>query len=260
LLFQGDQKKVKQLDRLVAQKMGFTRLLPISAQTYPRKFDIQVLDTLSSLAASCHKLANDIRLLSHLKEIEEPFEEGQVGSSAMPHKRNPILSERVCALARFLLSLSENPRYTAALQWLERSLDDSANRRLVLPEAFLTADSLLNLLTAIVNDLKVFPAIIEKNLKEELPFLATEVVLMEIVRKGGDRQKAHAKLKELSFKASSQVKEGKPHQLLKTIALEFGFKEEEVNKLLQPEQLTGMAGAQVIEFLQDIEETYGRTI
>ena len=186
-LFHQDHEKVKQLDQLVAKEMGFSHSIPISGQTYTRKCDIRILSTLASFAASAHKCATDLRLLAHLKEIEEPFEQTQVGSSAMPYKRNPMRSERICGLARFLISLNENPLYTEATQWLERTLDDSANRRLYLPEAFLTADAILNLLCNVTAGITIYPKVIEKHLKEELPFLATEQILMHAVKRGKDR-------------------------------------------------------------------------
>ena len=211
-LFNQDHSKVAQLDKLVADKMGFSNLFLISGQTYTRKQDMAVLDALAGVGASSHKLCTDLRLLAHLGEIEEPFGKTQVGSSAMPYKRNPILSERICSLARFLISLSENPAYTAATQWLERSLDDSANRRICIPEAFLTCDAILMLLLEITENLQVYPKVISNHVQNELPFLATENILMAAVKKGGDRQALHEKLRQLSRGCSPKVERGRQTQ------------------------------------------------
>ncbi|MBI2811587.1 MAG: adenylosuccinate lyase [Candidatus Melainabacteria bacterium] len=204
-LFNGDHEKVKKLETLVSDEMGFTKVVPISGQTYTRKQDIRVLSVLTSFASSAHKFATDLRLLAHLKEIEEPFAEKQVGSSAMPYKRNPMRSERICGLARFLMSLNENPLYTQATQWFERSLDDSANRRLYLPQAFLTADAILNLLCNITSGLIVHPKVIARHLNEELPFLATEEILMESVKRGKDRQHVLVQIKRFLGRAIEQT-------------------------------------------------------
>ncbi len=209
-LFEGNKEKVHQLETLVSEAFGFTKIFPISGQTYTRKQDIRVLFCLSSFAASSHKCATDLRLLAHLKEIEEPFASTQVGSSAMPYKRNPMRCERICSLARFLLSLNENPLYTEATQWLERTLDDSANRRIALPEAFLTADALLNLLCSVTKDLVVYPKMIHKHLAEELPFLATELILMAAVQKGKDRQHIHERLRLHSHARATPSKKKAP--------------------------------------------------
>ena len=254
LLFKQDGAKVKKLDELVAKEMGFPKLFAISGQTYTRKQDIRVISALTGLAASAHKFATDMRLLAHLKEVEEPFSSGQVGSSAMPHKRNPMHSERICGLARFLLSLADNPAYTAATQWLERSLDDSANRRLAIPEAFLTADAILNLLATLTLKIPVYPKIIQRHLDEELPFLAQENILMEAVLRGKDRQKIHEKLKEHSQKASLQMKEkGEAVDLLAEIARDrdIGLSEKELHELAHPKHFMGRAPAQVHEFLKE---------
>ncbi|MBI2742357.1 MAG: adenylosuccinate lyase [Chlamydiales bacterium] len=253
-LFEGDQSKVKKLDELIAKEMGFSKLFSLSGQTYTRKQDMRIISILSGIAASAHKFATDMRLLAHMRELEEPFSSKQVGSSAMPHKRNPIHSERICGLARFLLSLGENPSYTFATQWLERSLDDSSNRRLAFPEAFLTADAVLNLLASVTSKIVVNPKIIQKNLNEELPFLATETILMEAVKKGGDRQKIHARLKEHAHQAALQIKEGgDASSLLQEISKdrEIGLTQKEIANLCRIELFTGRAKEQIEEFLKD---------
>lgn len=253
-LFDGDEKKVKKLDELVADEMGFARLFYIAGQTYSRKQDVRAVSMLSSLAASAHKFATDLRLLAHLKEIEEPFTASQVGSSAMPYKRNPMRSERVCGLARYLISLNENALYTEATQWFERTLDDSANRRLYFPEAFLTADAILNLLCNITEGLIVHPKIIAKHLAEELPFLATEHILMEAVKRGKDRQAVHERLRVHSHAASRRIKEeGLPSDLIDQIIKdkEIGLSSTEVHAQLHAEQFTGRAAEQTHAFLRD---------
>ncbi len=254
LLFKNDQAKVKKLDKLVADEMGFAKLFAISGQTYTRKQDMRVMSVLAGIAASAHKFATDMRLLAHLKELDEPFSSKQVGSSAMPHKRNPMRCERICGLARFLLSLAENPAYTAATQWLERTLDDSANRRLSIPEAFLTADAVLNLLADVTLKIPVYPKVIQRHLEEELPFMAVENILMEAVTRGKDRQKIHERLKEHSQKASLLIKEkGESPHLLKTLATdpEIGLSEKEISALAQVDLFIGRAPMQVREFLKD---------
>lgn len=252
----GTREKVKTLDQIIAKELGFEHLFSISSQTYPRKQDISIVSFLSQLAASAHKFATDLRLLAHLKEIEEPFSSTQVGSSAMPYKRNPMRSERICGLSRFLFSLNANPLYTAATQWLERSLDDSANRRLCLPEAFLCADAILDLLCFITSDLIIYPKIIEKHLAEEIPFLATEYILMQLAKQGKDRQKIHARLREHSLLASREIKEeGKDCDLLHKMANdpEIGLSLEDLQKMTSAKQLTGCAEEQTHEFLQEID-------
>jgi adenylosuccinate lyase len=200
-LFNGDEEKVAQLETLIAAEFGFTKVLPISGQTYSRKLDMAVLNSLQSFAVSAHKMATDLRLLAHLKEITEPFEEEQVGSSAMPYKKNPILAERICGLARFVMSLAQNPVYTAATQWLERSLDDSSNRRLAVPEAFLGADAILQLLASLLPRLVVNVEEITSHLHEELPLLVMENILMAAVQRGGNRQTLHESLRKISLAA-----------------------------------------------------------
>ncbi len=254
-LFNGDHEKVKQLDILVAQEMGFSHIFTISGQTYTRKQDIRISNLLSSFAASSHKCATDVRLLAHLKELEEPFSSTQVGSSAMPYKRNPIRSERICGIARFLISLNENALYTEATQWLERSLDDSANRRLSLSQAFLAADSLFNLLCHLTSGLIVYPKVIAKHLEQEIPFLATEHLLMEAVKKGKDRQHIHERLRVHSLESGRRIKEeGANCDLFERIAAdpELGFTFEELHELTRAERLIGRSYEQTQEFLDTV--------
>ncbi len=253
-LFEGDHTKVKKLEELVSKEMGFSRPFSVTGQTYSRKQDIRVLSLLSSFAASAHKFATDLRLLAHLKEIEEPFAEKQVGSSAMPYKRNPMRSERICGLARFLMSLHENPLYTEATQWLERTLDDSANRRLYLPEAFLTADAILNLMCNITAGIIVHPKIIQRHLHEELPFLATEQILMEAVKRGKDRQTVHERLRLHSLETSHRIKEeGGANDLLTRITADpaIGLSKAEIDRLTDIKHFIGRAIEQTHEFLNE---------
>ncbi|MES2345842.1 MAG: adenylosuccinate lyase [Chlamydiota bacterium] len=249
-LFENDSNKVKTLEKNIAHAMGFTKIIPLSGQTYSRKLDMRIFSALTGLAATASKIATDLRLLAHLKEIEEPFSEKQIGSSAMPYKRNPMRCERICALSRFLISLSENPSYTAATQWLERSLDDSANRRLAIPEGFLTADALLNLLINVTENLVVYPKQIQKNLEKELPFIATENILMASVKKGKDRQILHEKLRNLALKAKE---EGEAYQLLEHISKDpdFSLSRSEINDLLKLEHFIGLAPLQVHDYLKN---------
>ena len=213
-LFEGDEEKVKALDRKIAEKMGFDRCFPVSGQTYPRKLDSQVLYTLAGIAQSAHKFSNDLRLLQHLKEIEEPFEKNQIGSSAMAYKRNPMRSERIASLSRYVIADTLNPAITAATQWFERTLDDSANKRISIPEGFLAVDAILELYINVVSGLVVYPKMIEKRLNEELPFMATENIMMAAVKKGGDRQELHERIRQHSMAAGRVVKvEGKPNDL-----------------------------------------------
>ncbi len=250
-LFEGDEKKVDLLEKKIAGKMGFQKLFTISGQTYSRKQDITIMHALTSFAASLHKFATDLRLLSHLKEVHEPFADTQVGSSAMPHKKNPIYAERICGIARFLISLQENALYTEATQWLERTLDDSSNRRLYIPEAFLAADSLVELLIQITSDLHVSPEIIAAHLETELPFLLTEQILMAAVKKGKSRQEVHESLRTHSHAASRKLSSGEPHNLLEKIAKDsaIGLSFEELKALLTSSHLTGRASSQVTAFL-----------
>lgn len=253
-LFEGDHSKVKKLEELVAKEMGFSKLFPIAGQTYTRKQDIRTMSVLCSFAASAHKFATDLRLLAHLKEVEEPSAEKQIGSSAMPYKRNPMRSERICGLARFLISLNENALYTESTQWLERTLDDSANRRLYLPQAFLTADAILNLLCNITSGLIVHPKIIEKHLTDELPFLATEHMLMEAVKQGKDRQIVHERLRIHSLETSRKIKEeGLASDLLERIATDpaIGLTIAQIHEQMHAKHFIGRAVEQTHEFLSE---------
>lgn len=250
----GSHEKVEELDRRIARAFGFPATYPVTGQTSPRKVEFYLLVPLSGLAQSAYRFATDVRLLSRLGELEEPQETGQVGSSAMPYKRNPMRSERMCALARYLIELSGNAAWTAASQWLERTLDDSANRRLVLPEAFLTADALLLLWDSVASGLTVYPAMIRRNLDEVLPFLATETILMHATAKGGDRQELHERLRQLSRQAAAAVKlEGKENPLLDLIAADptFGLSLKELTQLLDAQRFAGRAAEQVAAFLAD---------
>lgn len=253
-LFDGNHEKVKMLEEMICQGLHFKSPFPVSGQTYSRKQDVKILNVLSAIATSAHKISTDLRLLAHLKEIEEPFSEKQIGSSAMPYKRNPMQNERICALARFVISLSANPSYTAATQWFERSLDDSANRRLCLPEAFLTTDSILQLLIRISKDLNVYPKVIEKNLEKEIPFLATEHFLMASVKKGSDRQAIHESIRKHSMASSKRIKEeGLDNDLLSRISQDptIPLSEKEIKELLKNSNFIGRSPEQVTEFLDD---------
>ena len=255
-LFDGDEEKVLELERIIAEKMGFTACQQISGQTYSRKQDFAVLQVLSGIAQSACKFAGDIRLLSHLRELEEPFESGQIGSSAMAYKRNPMRSERIAALSRYVMCDLQNAAFTASSQWLERTLDDSANRRIAIPEAFLACDGILNLYENIVSGLRLFPAVMQKHLREELPFLATENILMFCVKeKNGDRQLLHERLRIHSIAAAEQVKVyGRDNDLLQRIAEDpaFGLTVEELEALADPSAFTGMAGSQCARYLHDV--------
>lgn len=253
-LFKGNIDLVKQLDQLIALKMGFDQLFTISGQTYTRKQDLQILQTLAGVGVTSHKIGTDMRLLAHLKEIEEPFLESQVGSSAMPYKRNPILSEKLCGLARFLISLTENPLYTAATQWLERSLDDSSNRRLTIPEAFLTADAVLLTLIQLTKDLVVYPQVIQKHVENELPFMVTENLLMSAVLKGEDRQIVHEKIRQHSQAVQLQMKiKGGGNDLIERILADptIPKSESEITLLLDTTPFIGCAKNQVDEFINN---------
>jgi len=252
-LFDGDDEKVEELDRRVTRKMGFEESFPVTGQTYPRKVDSQILDLLSGIGQSAHKMATDIRLLAHRKEVEEPFEATQVGSSAMPYKRNPMRCERICGLARFLFSLQTSGPMTAATQWLERTLDDSANRRLVLPQAFLTADAVLILCQNVAQGLVVYPQVIERNLRFELPFMATEEILMAAVAKGGDRQELHERLRRHAQEAARKIKEeGGENDLLERLAADPAFAGLDLPALTDPQRFIGRAARQVDLFLQKV--------
>lgn len=251
-LFHGDHDKVIALDQAIATEMGFPNTYVIASQTYPRKLDMRVLSVLAGLGASAHKFGNDMRLLAHMNEIDEPFESKQIGSSAMPYKRNPMKSERICSLARYLISQWENPAYTASLQWLERTLDDSANRRMSIAESFLTADSILTLISSVLAGITVNSKVVEKNLLKHLPFMATEMILMEAVHKGKDRQEVHEKLRVHSHAASALIKEGEESDLLERIANDssIDLSKEEIDTLLQTKNFVGRSKEQTIEFLK----------
>ncbi len=253
-LFDNDHKKVKKLDLLVSEKMGFAKTFPVTGQTYPRKIDAQITAILSGVAQSLHKMANDIRLLQNLKEVEEPFGKNQVGSSAMAYKRNPMRSERLTALARYIISLSTSPAMTAAEQWFERTLDDSANKRLAIPEAFLATDAALIIALNISSGLVVYPQVIQRHINEELPFMATENIIMEAVKRGGDRQVLHEKIRVHSMEAGKQVKEkGLPNDLLERIAedVSFNLDKNELENILNISQFIGRAPQQTVEFIKE---------
>jgi adenylosuccinate lyase len=251
-LFKGSHARVKALDAKVARAFGFSRVFPVAGQVYPRKWDFLLASALSGIAQSAGKFANDVRLLQGLGELDEPFEREQVGSSAMPYKRNPMRSERLASLARFTMILAENTAHTAAGQWLERSLDDSANRRLVLPQLFLAADSMLILLRNIVAGLTVNREVIAARLREDASFMATEGILMAAVKKGGSRQELHEKLRRHAMAARLRVRQGKPSDLLERIARDESFQlgRKEINALTHPRHLVGRAPEQVSEFLR----------
>ena len=254
-LFDGDTEKIQQVDKLIAKKMGFKETFPVSGQTYSRKLDTRVVNVLAGIAASAHKFSNDIRLLQHLKEVEEPFEKNQIGSSAMAYKRNPMRSERIASLARFVMVDAMNPAITSATQWFERTLDDSANKRLSVPEAFLAIDGILDLYLNVVDGLVVYPKVIEKRLMSELPFMATENIMMDAVKAGGDRQELHEKIRTLSMQAGKNVKEeGLDNNLLELIAADpaFNMTLEELQKTMDPKKYTGRSEEQVEEFIHDV--------
>ncbi|MEA5003865.1 MAG: adenylosuccinate lyase, partial [Christensenella sp.] len=236
-LFEGDAEKVKELEQKVAQKIGYQKVFAVTGQTYPRKFDSVVVDLLSSISQSAYKFANDLRLLQNLKEVEEPFGKKQIGSSAMAYKRNPMRSERICSLARYVLSLSSSPAITASTQWFERTLDDSANKRLVIPQGFLALDAILNIYLNVTSGMVVYPKVIEKRINEELPFMATETILMDAVKRGGDRQELHEKIREYSMIAGRRVKEeGKSNNLIELIKEDAAFhmSAEEIDAIMDP--------------------------
>jgi adenylosuccinate lyase len=263
-LFHGDHDKVRRLEQRVAKKMGFAAAYAVTGQTYTRKVDAQILDVLSGIAQSGHKAATDLRILASRKEIEEPFEEDQVGSSAMAYKRNPMRSERLCSLARFVMSLQSSTANTVATQWMERTLDDSANRRLVLPQAFLAIDAVLILYQNIATGLAVYPQVIAKHLREELPFMATENLLMAAVERGGDRQDLHERIRRHSQAAATVVKQdGQPNDLLERLAQDSAFAGIDLPAMLDPSQFVGRAPQQVDEFIEEvvtpIRQRYGVT-
>ena len=253
-LFDGDTKKTDELNRMIAADFGFDECFDVVGQTYPRKVDSRILNALSSLAQSCYRMANDIRLLQHDRQVEEPFEKNQIGSSAMAYKRNPMRSERICSLARYLIADAMNAPMTASVQWLERTLDDSANRRISLPEGFLCADAILRLAQNVTDGLRVNKKIIEKAVKEYLPFIATENLMMEAVKRGGDRQEIHEIIRRCSMEATAKMKDGEECDLLARLAKEkeFGLTEAEMKKLLDPALYIGRCSEQVTKFLEKI--------
>lgn len=254
-LFDGDYEKILAVDKFVAKEMGFEDTFTVSGQTYSRKIDSRVLNVLSSIAQSAHKFSNDIRLLQHLKEVEEPFEKGQIGSSAMAYKRNPMRSERIASLANYVICDAQNPAITASTQWFERTLDDSANKRISVPEAFLAVDAILNLMMNVSNGLVVYDKVIEKHLLAELPFMATENILMDAVKLGGDRQELHEHIRVHSMAAAKRVKQdGLDNDLLQRIADDeaFGMNLEQLEKILKPENFVGMAPSQVDLFMETV--------
>lgn len=253
-LFDGDEEKVKKLDNVIAKKMGFDACFPVSGQTYSRKLDTRVLNVLAGIAASAHKFACDIRLLQHLKEIEEPFEKNQIGSSAMAYKRNPMRCERITSLARYVMSDVTNAMYTSACQWFERTLDDSANKRISIPEGFLATDGILDLVLNVTDGLVVYDKVIEKRLMSELPFMATENIMMDAVKAGGNRQELHEKIRKLSMQAGENVKKhGKENNLLQLIAQDdqFPMGEEELKDTLHPSKYIGRAASQTEEYVNE---------
>ena len=254
-LFEGDHEKCRKADQMIAEKMGFSACYPVSGQTYSRKVDTRVLNILAGIAQSAHKFSNDIRLLQHLKEVEEPFEKNQIGSSAMAYKRNPMRSERIASLSRYVMADVTNTMFTSACQWFERTLDDSANKRISVPEGFLATDGILDLVLNVVDGLVVYDKVIEKRLMAELPFMATENIMMDAVKAGGDRQELHEKIRQLSMEAGKNVKqEGKENNLLELIAAddEFPMTLPELQALMEPSRYTGRSASQVEEFIQEI--------
>ena len=254
-LFDGDQETIDKIDPMIAEKMGFRSCYPVSGQTYSRKVDTRVLNILAGIAASAHKMSNDIRLLQHLKEVEEPFEKSQIGSSAMAYKRNPMRSERIASLSRYVMIDALNPAITSSTQWFERTLDDSANKRLSVPEGFLAIDGILDLCLNVVDGLVVYPKVIEKRLMSELPFMATENIMMDAVKAGGDRQELHERIRELSMEAGKNVKvEGKDNNLLELIAADpaFNLTLEDLQKSMDPSRYTGRAKEQTEAFIANV--------
>ena len=254
-LFEGDQETIDKIDPMIAAKVGFKECYPVSGQTYSRKVDTRVVNVLAGIAASAHKMSNDIRLLQHLKEVEEPFEKSQIGSSAMAYKRNPMRSERIASLSRYVMVDALNPAITSATQWFERTLDDSANKRLSVPEGFLAIDGILDLCLNVVDGLVVYPKVIEKHMMAELPFMATENIMMDAVKAGGDRQELHERIRELSMEAGRNVKvEGKDNNLLELIAADpaFNLTLEELQKTMDPKKYVGRAKEQTESFIAKV--------
>ena len=254
-LFDGDQETIDKIDPMIAEKMGFKECYPVSGQTYSRKVDTRVANILAGIAASAHKMSNDIRLLQHLKEVEEPFEKSQIGSSAMAYKRNPMRSERIASLSRYVMVDALNPAITSATQWFERTLDDSANKRLSIPEGFLAIDGILDLCLNVVDGLVVYPKVIEKHMMAELPFMATENIMMDAVKVGGDRQELHERIRELSMEAGKTVKvEGKDNNLLELIAADpaFNLSLEDLQRSMDPKKYIGRAKEQTERFVNTV--------
>ena len=254
-LFDGDNETVDKIDPMIAEKMGFPSCYPVSGQTYSRKVDTRALNVAAGIAASAHKMSNDIRLLQHLKEVEEPFEKSQIGSSAMAYKRNPMRSERIASLSRYVMVNALNPAITSSVQWFERTLDDSANRRLSIAEGFLAVDGILDLCLNVTDGLKVYPKVIEKHLRSELPFMATENIMMDAVKAGGDRQELHEKIRALSMEAGRAVKEeGRENNLLELIAEDpaFPMDLEDLGKTMDPAAYVGRAPYQVTKYLDEV--------
>ena len=264
-LFDGDQGKIEELNRRLTERFGFPRMFDVAGQTYPRKLDSRILSCLSAIAQSCYRMANDLRLLQHDRQVEEPFEKNQIGSSAMPYKRNPMRCERICSLSRYLMADTMNAAMTASTQWLERTLDDSANRRISLPEGFLCADAILRLAQNVTNGLNVNEKIIERTVMEYLPFIATENLMMEAVKEGADRQQAHEAIRRCSMEATARMKQGEPCNLPELLAKdpEFNLTEKQIRAGLQPEKYIGRCPEQVDQFLaklqpvlNDVESSY----
>ena len=254
-LFDGDQETIDKIDPMIAEKMGFKECYPVSGQTYSRKVDTRIANILAGIAASAHKMSNDIRLLQHLKEVEEPFEKSQIGSSAMAYKRNPMRSERIASLSRYVMVDALNPAITSATQWFERTLDDSANKRLSIPEGFLAIDGILDLCLNVVDGLVVYPKVIEKHMMAELPFMATENIMMDAVKAGGDRQELHERIRELSMEAGKTVKvEGKDNNLLELIAADpaFNLSLEDLQRSMDPKKYVGRAKEQTERFVSKV--------
>ena len=252
-LFNGDHTKVRQLEQLICEKIGFPKPYSVTGQTYPRKLDTQILDVLSRIAQSAHKFGTDLRILANKKELEEPFEKNQIGSSAMAYKRNPMRCERICSLARFVMSLQSSPAMTIATQWMERTLDDSANRRLTIPQAFLAIDAILIIMQNVVENIVVYPKVIEKNLRAELPFMATENILMAAVEAGGDRQDLHEHIRQHSVAAANVVKiEGGDNDLLERLRNDPAFSNVDIDAEISPEKFIGRAPEQVDEFIEEV--------
>lgn len=252
-LFENDEEKVKQLDSMIAKKMGFDQVFGVSGQTYSRKLDARVLNVLSGIAQSAHKFSNDLRLLQHLKEIEEPFEKHQIGSSAMAYKRNPMRSERISSLAKYIISNAANPIWVTSTQWFERTLDDSANKRLSIPESFLACDGLLDLVNNVLDGLVVYPKVIEKHLNDELPFMATENIMMKATKAGGNRQELHELIREYSMQVSKRIKQdGLDNNLLELISQDkrFNLSKDEIQEVLNPALYAGRSACQVTEFIE----------